>query len=209
MIADILIYISVICVFLSLIPACISDYKTRKVDPNIWKYAAYIGLPISIIAFILKLINNEIVLPSLILSIAFVLIAIIITIILANVRDPLYNPKQCERCGTALTTKSDAIKCPKCEHVNAKAILGGADMIALDIIFMTSFYFSQDFIPLFMFGFTLASIKTMIVIKLKTKNLTNYRVPLIIPITIGYILTLIFIVIGVNPITTILLLSQG
>lgn len=198
MIADILIFIAVVCVFASLIPACISDYKTRTVQPTTWKYAAYIGIPVSIIAFILKLINNEIILPSLILSIASVLIIIIITIILANLKDPLYNPKVCSKCNYTFVNKSDIIKCPMCHHVNAKSILGGADMIAIDIIMLTSFYFSQVFIPTFLLSFIISSIITIIVIYLKTKERINYRVPLIIPITMGYALTLILLYCSIN-----------
>ena len=93
MIADILMYISIICVFISLIPACISDYKTRTVDPKIWRSAAFIGLPLGIIAFCLKLIGNEIIIPSLILSIASVLIVIIITVALANAKGSFIQPK--------------------------------------------------------------------------------------------------------------------
>lgn len=209
MIADILSIVSVILVFASLIPACKSDLETRKVYPDTWRLAAYFGIPIAIIAFIMKLLSGEIVLPSLIISLASILVVIIITVIFANVRDPLYNPKECEKCKTPLTSTSDVIKCPNCGYMNAKAILGGADMIALDIIFLTSFYFSQNFISLFMFSFVIASIITMIIIKYKTKNLINYRVPLIIPITVGYAITLLFIVIGFDPVTAILLLSQS
>ena len=205
MIADILVIIAIICVFSSLIPACISDFKTRKVNPDIWKRAAYIGIPLSIIAFIIKLIMGEIILPSLIISIASILIVILITILFANIRDPLYKPTECEQCKTKLISTDDIIKCPKCSYMNAKSILGGADMIALDIIFLTSFYFSQNFIMLFIFSFIIISIISMIIIKYKTKDLINYRVPLIIPITFGYALTLILIIISVDPIAILLL----
>jgi hypothetical protein len=198
MIADILLIISIICVLRSLIPACISDYKTRTVQPDIWKYAAYIGIPTSVIAFLLKLIDGKIILPSLILSITLVLIVIIITIILANIRDPLYNPKKCSSCNYTFLHKSDVIKCPMCHYVNAKSILGGADMIAIDIIMITSFYFSELFIPTYIFSFIISSIIIMIGISIKTKNLINYRVPLIIPITIGYILTLLLLWLSIN-----------
>jgi hypothetical protein len=190
MIADILMCLSIVCVFTSLIPACISDYKTRTVDPKIWKYAAYIGIPCAIFAFILKLINNEIIIPSLILSIASVLIVIIITVICATIKDPLYNPAQCTKCNYIFTKKSDIEECPKCNYVNAKAILGGADMIAIDIILITSFYISQTFIMTFVFSFMVASAFTIIFLIYQSKNLVNYRIPLIIPITIGYAITL-------------------
>jgi len=210
MIANILMYISIVCVFASLIQACISDYKTRNVDPKIWGYAAYIGIPLSIAAFILKLIGDEIVLPSLIISIASVLIVIIITIIIANIKDPLYNPTSCEKCNCIFTQKSDIIKCPNCNHVNAKSILGGADMIAIDIIMLTSFYLSLTFIPLFIFSFSVSSIIIMGIIYIKTRDLINYRVPLIIPITIGYAVTLILISLSIDitSITTTLLTAK-
>lgn len=198
MISDILMYISIICVFASLIPACISDYKTRTVQPYIWKYAAYFGMPLAIIAFVLKLIGNEIILPSLILSIASVLILIIITVIFANSKDPFYNPTSCEKCGYSFTNKSDIDKCPKCNYINAKAILGGADMIAIDIILITSFYFMESFILTFLFSFMIASIITIVIVKLKSKNILNYRIPLIIPITGGYILTLLLWIFSIN-----------
>lgn len=198
MIADILMYISILCVFTSLLPACISDYKTRTVDPKIWRPAAFIGMPISILAFCLKLIGNEIIIPSLILSIASVLIVIIITITLANVKDPLYNPKSCEQCHYIFTNKADIDKCPKCNHMNAKAILGGADMIAIDIILITSFYISQTFIMTFVASFVIASIITIIILMIQAKSLINYRIPLIIPITGGYALTLLLTFLSIN-----------
>lgn len=197
MIADGLMYISILCVFTSLIPACISDYKTRTVDPKIWRYAAFVGIPCAIIAFCLKLITNEIIVPSLILSIASVLLVVIITIVISSVKDPLYNPKTCERCHSALTTKSDIEKCPKCHYVNAKAILGGADMIAINIILITSFYISQTFIMTFVFSFIIASVITIIISMIQTKSLI-YRIPLIIPITGGYALTLILSFLSIN-----------
>lgn len=183
-------YLSIACVFASLIPACISDYKTRTVDPKIWRYAAYLGIPCAILAFILKLVGNEIIIPSLILSIASVLIVIIITVICATIKDPLYNPTQCVQCNHLFTKKSDIEKCPKCNYVNAKAILGGADMIAIDIILITSFYISQAFIMTFVFSFMVACTVTILFLIYQSKNLFNYRVPLIIPITIGYAITL-------------------
>jgi len=198
MIADILMYISIICVFSSLIPACISDYKTRTVDPKLWRYAAYIGIPCAIFAFILKLISNEIIVPSLILSIASVLIVIGITIVLASIKDPLYNPTQCSKCRYVFKRKSDATECPKCKYVNAKSILGGADMIAIDIILITSFYISQTFIMTFTFSFIIACIFTMIGLSWQAKSLVNYRVPLIIPITAGYAMTLILVALSID-----------
>jgi hypothetical protein len=198
MIADILMYISIICVFISLIPACISDYKTRTVDPKIWKPAAFIGMPLGILAFCLKLIGSEIVIPSLILSIASVLTVIIITIAIANVKDPLYNPKSCEQCHYIFIKKSDIDKCPKCNYMSAKAILGGADMIAIDIILITSFYISQTFIITFVASFVIASIVTIVILMVQAKSLVNYRIPLIIPITGGYALTLILSFLSIN-----------
>jgi hypothetical protein len=198
MFADILMYVSIICVFASLIPACISDYKTRTVDPKIWRYAAFIGIPCGILAFILKLLYNEIIVPSLILSIASVLAVIIITVAIANVKDPLYNPKSCEQCHYTFTNKTDIDKCPKCNHMNAKAILGGADMIAIDIILITSFYISQTFIMTFVASFIIASIITIIILMVQAKSLVNYRIPLIIPITGGYALTLILTFLSIN-----------
>jgi hypothetical protein len=193
MIADILMYISIICMFLSLIPASISDYKTRTVDPKIWRYAAYIGIPCALFAFCIKLIYFEIVIPSLILLLASVLIIIIITIILATIKDPLYNPTECSNCKYEFTKKSDITECPNCNHINAKSILGGADMIAIDLIMITSFYISQSFITIFILSFIIACIMTMIVLMIQSKSMLNYRIPLIIPITIGYALTLLFI----------------
>lgn len=190
MIADILMCLSIACVFASLVPACISDYKTRTVDPSIWRRAAYVGIPCAIFAFILKLVGNEIIIPSLILSITSVLIVIIITIICANIKDPLYNPLQCTQCNYSFTKKSDIEECPKCNYVNAKAILGGADMIAIDIILITSFYISQAFITTFVFSFMVACAFTILFLIYQSKNLVNYRVPLIIPITVGYVITL-------------------
>jgi len=201
MIADILMYVSILCVFISLIPACISDYKTRTVDPKIWRPAAFIGIPFGILAFCLKLIGNEIIIPSLILSIGSVLVVIIITIALANSKDPLYNPKSCEQCHYTFTNKADVDKCPKCNHMNAKAILGGADMIAIDIILITSFYISQTFIMTFVASFIIASIVTIAILMIQAKSLINYRIPLIIPITGGYALTLVlsFLSISIVP----------
>lgn len=199
MIIDALTYLSIICVFASLIPACISDYKTRTVDPKIWRYAAYIGIPLAIIAFILKLFFNELMIPSLILSIASILIVIIITIILANIKDPLYNPKTCLKCGYNFTKKSDITECPNCHYNNAKAILGGADMIAIDIILITSFYISSIFIMTFIFSFMVACTCTLIILSLKSKYTPDYRVPLIIPITVGYAMTLILVALSINP----------
>lgn len=198
MIADILMYISIICVFASLIPACISDFKTRMVDPKIWRPAAFIGMPCAIIAFCLKLIYSEIIIPSLILLLASVLIIIIITVIFANIRDPLYNPQFCELCGSPITKKSEIIKCSRCEHNSGKAILGGADMIAIDIIMITSFYISTLFIPMFIISFVIASGIIILYLIIKSKNIVNYRVPLIIPITIGYFMTLILIFLNIN-----------
>jgi len=199
MIADALTYLSIVCVFASLIPACISDYKTRMVDPKIWRYAAYLGIPLAILAFILKLFFNEIIIPSLILSIASILIVIIITIILANIKDPLYNPKICSKCDYNFTKKSDITECPDCHYNNAKAILGGADMIAIDIILITSFYISPVFIMTFIFSFMIACTCTLIILSLKSKYTPDYRVPLIIPITAGYAMTLILIALSINP----------
>jgi hypothetical protein len=198
MIADILMYISVICVFASLVPACISDYKTRTVDPKLWRYAAYFGIPIGIIAFILKLLSNEIILPSLILSIASVLIVILITVAAAHIRDPFYNPSRCKECNHLLNTKKDLFNCPNCNYENAKSILGGADMIAIDIILLTSFYISQLFIITFAFSFSIASAILILILVLKTKDFKNYRLPLIIPITIGYSMTLIISFLSIN-----------
>jgi hypothetical protein len=198
MIADILMYVSIMCVFISLIPACISDYKTRTVDPKIWRPAAFIGIPLGILAFCLKLIGNEIIVPSLILSIASVLVVIVITIAIANVKDPLYNPKSCEQCHYIFTKKTDVDKCPKCNYMNAKAILGGADMIAIDIILITSFYISQIFIMTFVASFVITSIVTIMILMVKAKSLVNYRIPLIIPITGGYALTLILSFMSIN-----------
>lgn len=199
MIADILMYISIICVFASLIPACISDFKTRMVDPKMWRPAAFIGMPCAIIAFCLKLIYSEIVIPSLILLLASVLSVIIITIIFANIRDPFYNPKFCELCGSQITKKSEIIKCSRCEHNSGKSILGGADMIAIDIIMITSFYISVIFIPLFIFSFIISCAAIILYLIIKSKSFDNYRIPLIIPITSGYAITLILIFLNINP----------
>jgi len=196
--ADIFMYGSILCVFVSLIPACISDYKIRTVDPKIWRCAAFIGIPFAVFAFIIKLFTNEIIIPSLILSIASLLTVIIITIIIANIKDPLYNPKACEQCHYIFSKKSDIEKCPKCNYVNAKAILGGADMIAIDIILITSFYISQTFIMTFVTSFIIASIITIIILMVQAKSLINYRIPLIIPITCGYALTLMLTLLSIN-----------
>ncbi len=198
MIADILMYISIICMFSSLIPACISDYKTRTVDPKIWRYAAYIGVPCALFAFCMKLIYFEIVIPSLILLLASVLVVIIITVILATIRDPLYNPTQCSNCKYEFTKKSDILECPKCSYMNAKSILGGADMIAIDLIMITSFYISQSFIMTFILSFIIACVITMLVLMIQSKSMLNYRIPLIIPITFGYALTLLFILTNID-----------
>lgn len=198
MIADILMYISIICVFASLIPACISDFKTRLVDPKIWRPAAFIGGPCAIIAFSLKLIYSEIIVPSLILLLASVLIVIGITVIFANIRDPFYKPEFCELCDSPITTKSEIIKCSRCDHNSGKAILGGADMIAIDIIMITSFYISTSFILTFILSFAIASSIIIAYLIIKSKNIINYRIPLIIPITIGYIMTLALIFLNIN-----------
>jgi len=198
MIADILMYISIICMFSSLIPACISDYKTRTVDPKIWRYAAYIGIPCAIFAFCIKLIYFEIVVPSLILLLASVLVVIIITVILATIKDPLYNPTQCSNCKYEFTKKSDIVECPKCNYVNAKSILGGADMIAIDLIMITSFYISQSFIMTFVLSFVISCIITMFLLMIQSKSMVNYRIPLIIPITAGYALTLLTIFLSID-----------
>lgn len=203
MITDILLYISIICVFISLIQACISDYKTRTVDPKIWRPAAFIGIPTGILAFCLKLIGNEIIVPSLILSIASVLLVIIITVIMANIKDPFYNPVECEQCHYKFTKSIEADKCPKCNYVSAKAILGGADMIAIDIILITSFYISQSFIMTFVFSFMIVSAITILISTIKVKNKLNYRIPLIIPITIGYAMTLGLIFMSIDVLSKI------
>lgn len=191
-------YISIISVFTSLIPACVSDFKTRQVDPKIWRPAAFIGIPIGISAFCIKLMYNEIIIPSLILTLTSVMIVIIFTIIMANIKDPFYNPKICEQCNSTLTTKADVDKCPKCNYMNAKAILGGADMIAIDIILITSFYLSPMFIMTFILSFVVASAVTLFISSVKVKDKLNYRIPLIIPITIGYAMTLIFITFSID-----------
>lgn len=198
MIADILMYISIICMFLSLLPASISDYKTRTVDPKIWKYAAYIGIPCALFAFCIKLVYFEIIVPSLILLLASVLFVIIVTVILATVRDPLYNPTQCSKCKYIFKQKSDILKCPKCSHVNAKSILGGADMIAIDLIMITSFYISQSFIMTFIFSFVISCIGTIIFLMFQSKSMVNYRIPLIIPITFGYALTILLTFLSID-----------
>lgn len=197
MIADILMVISIVCVFVSLIPACISDYKTRLVDPKIWRSAAYIGIPCGIFAFILKLINNEIIVPSLILLLGLVLLVLLVTVALATIKDPFHNPPKCSQCSYTFKKKSDIIKCPKCSYVSAKSILGGADMIAIDIIILTSFYISQTFIPTLLFSIIVASAVT-IVIAIGISKGANYRIPLIIPITIGYAITLILSALSID-----------
>jgi hypothetical protein len=190
MIADILMYISIICVFVSLIPACISDYKTRLVDPKIWRPSAYIGIPCGIFAFILKLINNEIVVPSLILLLGLVLLVLLVTVALATIKDPFYNPSNCPQCSYTFANKSDILKCPRCNYVTARSILGGADMIAIDIIMLTSFYISQSFVPTLIFSIIIVSAVTIAIVMGISKTV-NYRVPLIIPITFGYAITLV------------------
>lgn len=197
MIADILMVISIVCVFVSLVPACISDYKTRLVDPKIWRPAAYIGIPCGIFAFILKLINNEIIVPSLILLLGLVLLVLLVTVALATIKDPFHNPPKCSQCSYTFKKKSDIIKCPKCSYVSAKSILGGADMIAIDIIILTSFYISQTFIPTLLFSIIVASAVT-IVIAIGISKGANYRIPLIIPITIGYAITLILSALSID-----------
>lgn len=184
--------------FSSLIPACISDYKTRTVDPKIWRYAAYIGIPCALFAFCLKLIYFEIIVPSLILLLASVLVVIVITIILATIKDPLYNPTECSKCHYIFTQKSDIVECPKCKYINAKSILGGADMIAIDLIMITSFYISQSFIMTFIFSFVIACTVTIIFLMIQSKSMLNYRIPLIIPITGGYLLSLILIFMSID-----------
>lgn len=198
MIADILMVISIICVFISLIQACISDYKTRTVDPKIWRPAAFIGMPVGIFAFCLKLIGNEIIVPSLILSIASVLLVIIVTVIMANIKDPFYNPIECEQCHYKFIKPIEADKCPNCNYMSSKAILGGADMIAIDIILITSFYISQLFIMTFIFSFVVVSAITIFISSINVKDKLNYRIPLIIPITIGYGMTLTFIFMSID-----------
>jgi hypothetical protein len=193
MISDILMIISIVCVLASLIPACISDFKTRLIDTKTWSYAAYIGIPCGLVAFILKLLNEEIVMPSLILTLATVMVVIIITVILANIRDPWYNPSNCSKCNYKFTSKKDLGSCPNCKKVNGKSILGGADMIAIDIILITSFYLSQQFIPIFILSFVVSSMAAIICIVICVSESRNYRIPLIIPITLGYIITLICI----------------
>jgi len=198
MISDILMVISITCVFISLVQACISDYKTRTVDPKIWRPAAFIGIPVGIFTFCLKLINNEIIIPSLILSIASVLVVIVVTIIMANTKDPFYNPIECEQCHYMFTKSIEADKCPKCNYTSAKAILGGADMIAIDIILITSYHISQSFIMTFIFSFIVTSAITILISSIKANDKLNYRIPLIIPITFGYAMTLLFIFMSID-----------
>jgi len=197
MIADILTIISIICVFASLIPACVSDYKTRLIDPKIWRPAAYIGIPCGIFAFIIKLINSELVVPSLILLLGSVIAVLLVTVALATIRDPFYKPVRCENCTYIFTKDLDRVECPHCKHINARSILGGADMIAIDIILLTSFYISPSFIPTLIFSMVVSSIITIIIIIGSSKTI-NYRVPLVIPITIGYALTLILTFLSID-----------
>lgn len=196
-------YISIVCVFSSLIPACISDYKSRIVEPEIWRRAAFIGIPIGIVAFCMKLVYNEIVIPSLIISIAEVLAVIGITTLLATKRDPTYKPQFCERCGSSLSTTIERITCPRCEYNNSKSILGGADMIAISIIMLTSFYISGVFVPTFIFAFMLSCGVTIFYLYLKSKD-SMYRVPLILPITSAYILTVILSFLNIDALAYIL-----
>ena len=193
MISDILMWASIVCVLSSLLPACISDFKTRLIDTSTWRYAAYLGIPCALAAFILKLLNEEIVMPSLILTLASVMIVIVVTVILANLRDPWYNPTNCSKCNYKFRSVKELISCPKCKSVNGKSILGGADMIAIDIILITSFYLSQQFIPIFILSLIVSSIVAIACIAIGVHNSRGYRVPLIIPITTGYLITLICI----------------
>lgn len=189
-------YISIISVFLSLIPACLSDWKTRTISVSTWNVAAYIGIPCGIFAFLIKLINQEIVIPSLILTLCVVVLFIIVTVILANIKDPLYSQAVCSKCGNPILTPTDLDKCPKCNYTNAKSVLGGADMIALDIIIITSFYMF-NFIQIFLFMFIISIILSLILILIYNYiynyNILEYRVPLIIPITFAYFITLVII----------------
>jgi len=48
---DIVGIIIIVCVLISLIPASISDYRTRTVPVSLWKPAAYVSVPLSFVVF--------------------------------------------------------------------------------------------------------------------------------------------------------------
>jgi hypothetical protein len=47
-------------VLLSLIPACISDFKSRRIPVGYWKPAAYVAIPVSFIMFVVRLISGDV-----------------------------------------------------------------------------------------------------------------------------------------------------
>jgi hypothetical protein len=51
-------YLIIIFVLASLIPACYSDLKTRKVPVWIWYPGVYVGIPLAILLFVLQIFNG-------------------------------------------------------------------------------------------------------------------------------------------------------
>jgi hypothetical protein len=75
-------YVVVASVLCSLIPACYLDYTTRRVPLKWWAPAAYIGVPLSIILFVMKILSYEIYIGSVFLYVGTAMMLMVVAILL-------------------------------------------------------------------------------------------------------------------------------
>ena len=114
-------YLVIIFTLASLIPACYSDLKTRKVPVWIWYPGVYVGIPLSIILFVIKIFSWEIPIDHVYIYVGTALVLVIISLAAG--------------------------------YLN---VFGGADAIALCLVALTAFYYSDPVNmahPLFVFLF--------------------------------------------------------
>jgi hypothetical protein len=78
-------YLIVICVLASLIPACYFDITSRKIPIWAWYPAAYIGIPLSIILFTLKILFGELPIDTIYIYVGAALLMVGLTLALGYI----------------------------------------------------------------------------------------------------------------------------
>ena len=147
-----------------LIKASISDYDTRKVPIKTWQYAVYIALPLSFIPLACKIWDGtiNIVNPLQTFAIIYPLFIIGLMFFLASISERYF------------------------PSVN----MGGADCIAITIILLTLIPMDLKLPICYMIWFTIMSITWILFMKFYWNTKKDYKIPLLLPITIAYAITI-------------------
>lgn len=168
-------YLLFALIVIPLIVASYHDVKNRHIPIKTWILATYIGIPVSFLIFATQFLDGNVLINNLeqMFGVVYTIIIIILLYIISSFTEK-YIPQ---------------LK------------MGGADFIALTIILITSIPISMIFTVFYMkvfIGVALATITISLIYNgYKKKPAFSYIIPLILPITIAYIMVMVgYFVVG-------------